>query len=619
MAGTIYLNGDEGGSLTKFYIEVTYEYSEAPFAETLKTDLLGPSFATADLYNAEWLTIGNGISIGQAQYGSLNDPNESGNWSIGDPSGGGDWLGSDYYKGSIGEITTSSDGYDAWRDAGRPRPYNYDEKPASIWVIKYLDGDELEQVKSAADEVVYLNADDDSDDTGVIGGSGGTSDPVDTGGTGDTSTDVLGQITAFFESKTLSPSQFVDEYADDIPAGFVRPHTSFDDDGLYGIEAAPVSHDLDLRSMLQSPMEAATTYLISDALSQIGTGSLAGLFPTLNAAETFQTSLLDIFINPSLQLLDLLVDENGNFVDADTLNTWLKANEVHQDAVAKFLFQNTGTVGSIIEGIAFAGRDTGDALMGAAINTQENDGYFASSASAYFDALGVRYVGSQGADNAYGTDGRDYIFGGHGNDSVFGAEGNDWIGGGDGDDQLLGSGGNDMIAGGAGDDDIDGHDGRDKLWGGKGDDFMTGGAGNDKLKGQGGGDSLFGFGGKDKLFGNGGADALYGGDGKDVVKGGGGSDMVTGGAGSDKLFGNKGADTFVFYAGSDTDRIKDMRVGQNDTLRIYTEDLGVTTLSDLDALATESNGNVYFDFGGSDLLIIENVFWNDIRESVDLM
>ncbi|SFQ80167.1 hypothetical protein SAMN05421764_1373 [Donghicola eburneus] len=95
--------------------------------------------------------------------------------------------------------------------------------------------------------------------------------------------------------------------------------------------------------------------------------------------------------------------------------------------------------------------------------------------------------------------------------------------------------------------------------------------------------------------------------------------MVTGGAGSDKLFGNKGADTFVFYAGADTDRIKDMRVGQNDTLRIYTEDLGVTTLSDLDALATESNGNVYFDFGGSDLLIIENVFWNDIRESVDLM
>lgn len=604
MAGTLFLNGDEGSSsLTKFYVEITYEYSEAPFSENLTQDILGPNFATADLYD-EVLTIGDGISLGQFKYGALNDPNESSNWSIGDPSGAGDWLGNDYYRGSVGQITTSSAGYDTWRDAGRPRPNNYDEKPSSIWVIKYLDGAELEQVKATADEVIY------PDDGGSEGDSASTDGTLG---------DALEQIAAFFDSKSIAASQFVDEYASVLPPDTFRPFTTFDTEEVYGIEAASVSHSSDVQSLLKSPLEAATTWLIANALTKAGMGALAETFVTLDSAQTFQSSLNSLFIAPGLALLDLLADENGNLVDADTLNKWLKANEIHQDAVAKFIFQNTATVGSVLENLAFAGRDTGDALMGSVIDTGIADGYFASSAGAYFDATSLRYVGSQSADNVYGTAGQDYIFGGHANDSVWGGDGNDWIGGGDGDDMLSGAEGNDLIAGGDGDDNISGDTGRDKLWGGKGADFILGGDDNDKVKGQGGNDTILGGDGADKLAGNGGHDFIYGGDSKDVLKGGGGKDVLTGGAGSDKLFGNKGADVFVFHKDSGVDRVMDMRLGQNDSIHIITEDLEVSTLPELDDLVFEDAEDIYLSFGDGDLLIIENATWSEVRDFVDLI
>lgn len=147
-----------------------------------------------------------------------------------------------------------------------------------------------------------------------------------------------------------------------------------------------------------------------------------------------------------------------------------------------------------------------------------------------------------------------------------------------------------------------GGSGNDRLTGNAVANRLSGNDGNDIIKGNGGADDIDGGKGKDVLKGGSGGDTLSGGGGKDVIRGGGGGDTLAGGKGSDKLWGGAGVDTFVFAAGADRDVIRDFEAGV-DTL----EFTGLGPLSEVLALADESGGDTYFDFGDGDLLILRDV------------
>ncbi|HMP80127.1 MAG TPA: calcium-binding protein, partial [Pirellulaceae bacterium] len=103
-----------------------------------------------------------------------------------------------------------------------------------------------------------------------------------------------------------------------------------------------------------------------------------------------------------------------------------------------------------------------------------------------------------GADELYGEEGDDTIYGGLGNDTIYAGEG---------DDRVWGGAGNDFIDGGPGDDEIYGEDGNDVIFGGPGNDRLHGGNGNDLLDGGPGNDSLIaGATGVSTLTGGGGND-----------------------------------------------------------------------------------------------------------------
>jgi Ca2+-binding RTX toxin-like protein len=100
--------------------------------------------------------------------------------------------------------------------------------------------------------------------------------------------------------------------------------------------------------------------------------------------------------------------------------------------------------------------------------------------------------------------------------------------------------------------------GADQLYGGQGDDTIYGGGGADVLDGGQGDDVLYGGTGADQLEGGQGDDELYGGAGDDYIEAGQGDDYIEGGAGNDVLVGGQGEDTFVFRAGDGNDIILDL-------------------------------------------------------------
>lgn len=190
----------------------------------------------------------------------------------------------------------------------------------------------------------------------------------------------------------------------------------------------------------------------------------------------------------------------------------------------------------------------------------------------------------------------------------------DLIGSGE-DNTLVGNSGNNVIRGHRGDDTIWGHDGDDTLRGDAGTDALYGGDGNDSIRGGGsedivqggiGDDSLRGGGQSDFLQGNQGDDTMRGGSGRDTLWGGQGDDRLDGQRGNDQLTGGDGSDTFVFGDGRDliTDFEDDI-----DTIYIR-EELGADgslTYAELMDLGEIRNGKAIFDFGGSDVLTIDNV------------
>lgn len=105
-----------------------------------------------------------------------------------------------------------------------------------------------------------------------------------------------------------------------------------------------------------------------------------------------------------------------------------------------------------------------------------------------------------------------------------------------------------------------------------------GGSGNDYITGNFGNNQLYGMGGTDTLFGIGGADTLIGGG---------------------------GGDFFGFGFGYGNDSVQDFQDGID---RIYlSSTLGIFDGSQALFFASNFNGNVVFNFGNGDVLVIENM------------
>jgi len=271
------------------------------------------------------------------------------------------------------------------------------------------------------------------------------------------------------------------------------------------------------------------------------------------------------------------------------------------------------------------------------------------------NGAGNKIWGNGGDDRLFGRGGNDILAGGNGNDVIYGnghadrlygGSGQDRLFGGNGNDKLYGQWGSDLHKGGHGSDLIYGHAHADRLYGEGGSDRISGGNGNDRLYGQGGNDVLRGDGGRDILFGNwhndrlyggGGNDRLVGGQGNDLLSGGWHADRLYGGHGKDRLFGDAGndllsgdegddvltggwgADRFVFDAGED--RITDHATGVDRIQFDLSEIAGAENMSlqDLRNLAREVDGDVAFDFGSGNRLLVENQTLAGVTSDLDII
>ncbi|WP_157960099.1 calcium-binding protein [Albibacillus kandeliae] len=189
-------------------------------------------------------------------------------------------------------------------------------------------------------------------------------------------------------------------------------------------------------------------------------------------------------------------------------------------------------------------------------------------------------------------------------EGVIGGTGADKIAGDAGDNRLTGRAGADTLLGQEGDDALAGGKGNDRVFGGTGNDVLKGDDGNDRLAGGEGNDTLNGGAHKDTLLGGDGADRLIGGDGADTLKGEAGRDLLEGGRGRDLLWGGDGRDTFRFRQGADTDVIRDF---ENNRDQIDLRSWGFADVEEALDHAEAANGDVIFEFGGGDVLVVRNV------------
>ncbi len=156
---------------------------------------------------------------------------------------------------------------------------------------------------------------------------------------------------------------------------------------------------------------------------------------------------------------------------------------------------------------------------------------------------------------------------------------------------------------------LTGNSGDNVLSGGGGNDKLIGGDGNDILRGGQGRDTLNGGNGRDKLFGHGGNDKLIAGTGNDVLIGGSGNDVLSGDAGNDRLKGNGGADVFQFTRGGDRDMVKDFRPG---TDRLDLSDFNLNSANAARSASRDGSGNVIFDMGQGDVLVLKGLQLADL-------
>lgn len=180
----------------------------------------------------------------------------------------------------------------------------------------------------------------------------------------------------------------------------------------------------------------------------------------------------------------------------------------------------------------------------------------------------------------HGTQGADTLVGGALGNVLVGQKGADVLKGKGGADTLMLGRGSDKGYGGSGDDMVSGYLGQDLIYGEKGRDTLIGGEANDKLWGQ---------------------------KGADILRGGTGADRLDGGGGDDRYTGGRGEDRFVFADGGDRDRINDF--GQGPDRLVLNDNLwtGELTASEVvEEFATRGGGNITFDFGGGDVLVLRD-------------
>ena len=149
-----------------------------------------------------------------------------------------------------------------------------------------------------------------------------------------------------------------------------------------------------------------------------------------------------------------------------------------------------------------------------------------------------------------------------------------------------------------------GNDAANLLTGNRLANTMLGNGGQDTISGQGGNDQLKGGGGNDVLKGDTGADKLFG----DA-----GADTLNGGVGNDQLTGGNGADLFVFGRNGDQDVIRDF-ADNIDTISLA--GLGVRTVTQALARATQLGDDVLFDFGRGDTLRVMDTTIGELRNDL---
>ena len=225
-----------------------------------------------------------------------------------------------------------------------------------------------------------------------------------------------------------------------------------------------------------------------------------------------------------------------------------------------------------------------------------------------------RLIGN-GSDNSFwGGLGNDIIKGKGGTDTYFGEAGDDTMRGDAGVDTMHGGTGGDILLGLAGNDVLNGDDGQDFIYGGRDADMIFGGADDDTLRGNVGGDTISGGDGADDLRGGGNGDVLMGDADDDFLLGEGGTDTLSGGAGNDTMFGGFGSgnfdglrDTFVFASAANGaggfDRIRDFEDGID---QIDLTSFGFAAFADVDALAVDTGASMRINFGGGDVIYIDN-------------
>ncbi len=226
-----------------------------------------------------------------------------------------------------------------------------------------------------------------------------------------------------------------------------------------------------------------------------------------------------------------------------------------------------------------------------------------------------RLVGDSQNNNLDGREGNDVIKGKGGNDVLSGREGDDKIRAGDGDDGLWGDEGNDILIALGGFDQLEGGEGDDFLYGGRGNDYLLAGEGDDVLRGNLNDDTLYANAGNDDIRGGGGNDFISAGRDNDYLLGGNGEDILYGDAGNDTLVGGFGSgrndglmDVFEYST-------SDIEAGGFDRIRDFEDgiDLIELRLNGFSNFATEvapklaqSGAHVRMDFGGGNVLLIEN-------------
>lgn len=195
--------------------------------------------------------------------------------------------------------------------------------------------------------------------------------------------------------------------------------------------------------------------------------------------------------------------------------------------------------------------------------------------------------------------------------------------------KIVGNSEKNVLTGLAGNDQLFGGAGNDVLLGGVGADLLNGGAGIDRAQysqataglradlqapgtntREAAGDTyvsienLFGTRFNDVLLGDSGPNALYGHLGNDVLYG---------RAGNDALYGGANPDRFVFAAGGDRDTVYDF---QNDLDMIDLRTFGFASPGAALNVAAQKDGNVVFDFGDGDLLIVANTSEAQILDDI---